>query len=96
MEFVIVAPMAVFGAAMVVGGFVAYRRSESTGVRALGAAAIAAVAADAGVGRIVAAAATGEQEKDRQQQGRRDRLESCHDIPPRMVFMTLYRMKIVF
>ena len=42
MEFFILAPMAVFGAAMVVGGFVAYRRSETTGVRALSAAAIAA------------------------------------------------------
>jgi type II secretory pathway component PulK len=42
MEFLIIALMAVFGAALIVGGFVAYRRSEVTSVRALSAGAIAA------------------------------------------------------
>ena len=42
MGFLIIALMAVFGAALSVGGFVAYRRSEVTSVRALSAGAIAA------------------------------------------------------
>lgn len=42
MEFLIIAALAIVGAALVAGGFVAYRRSEATGVKALAAAAIAA------------------------------------------------------
>ena len=42
MGFLIIELMAVFGAALIVGGFVAYRRSEVTSVRALSAGAIAA------------------------------------------------------
>ena len=42
MEFLIIAALAIVGAALVAGGFVAYRRSEATSVKALSAAAIAA------------------------------------------------------
>jgi hypothetical protein len=42
MEFLIIAALAIVGFALVAGGFVAYRRSEATVVKALAAAAVAA------------------------------------------------------
>jgi hypothetical protein len=42
MGFLIIALMAIFGAALIVGGFVAYRRSEVTSVKAVSAGAVAA------------------------------------------------------
>jgi len=42
MGFLIIVLMAVFGAALIAGGFVAYRRSETTSVKAVGAGSIAA------------------------------------------------------
>ena len=42
MEFIIIAVLAILGAALIAGGIVKYRRSESTNGRAFGAAAIAA------------------------------------------------------
>jgi drug/metabolite transporter (DMT)-like permease len=42
MDFLIIVTLGVLGAALVAGGFVAYRRSERTGVKAMSAAAIAA------------------------------------------------------
>lgn len=42
MEFLIVAALAIVGVALVAGGIVAYRRSESTGIKAFAAAAVAA------------------------------------------------------
>ena len=41
MEFLIVLTLGILGAALVAGGFVAYRRSEKTSAKALGAAAMA-------------------------------------------------------
>ena len=42
MEFLIIALMAILGAALIVGGFVAYRRSEVTSVKSVSAGSIAA------------------------------------------------------
>ena len=42
MEFIIILILGTLGAALIVGGIVAYRRSERTGVKSLSAAAIAA------------------------------------------------------
>jgi len=41
-DFLIIAALGIFGVALVAGGVVAYRRSESTGVKAVAAAAVAA------------------------------------------------------
>jgi len=42
MDFLIIAALAIVGVALVAGGIVAYRRSESTAVKAFSAAAVAA------------------------------------------------------
>jgi hypothetical protein len=42
MEFIIIATLGILGAALIAGGIVMYRKSESTNGRAFGAAAIAA------------------------------------------------------
>jgi len=42
MEFIIIATLGILGAALIAGGIVMYRKSESTHGRAFGAAAIAA------------------------------------------------------
>ena len=42
MEFMIIATLGILGAALIAGGIVMYRKSESTNGRAFGAAAIAA------------------------------------------------------
>ncbi|MEE8374566.1 MAG: hypothetical protein V3R87_12730 [Dehalococcoidia bacterium] len=42
MEFLIILTLGIVGAALVAGGFVAYRRSDRTGVKAFSAAAVAA------------------------------------------------------
>jgi Ca2+/H+ antiporter len=42
MEFIIIALLGILGAALIAGGIVMYRKSESTNGRAFGAAAIAA------------------------------------------------------
>ena len=42
MGFLVIALLAVLGAALVVGGFVAYRRSEVTSIKAVSAGSIAA------------------------------------------------------
>ncbi len=41
MEFIIIATLSIFGAALVVGGIVGYRKSERAGVKTVSAASIA-------------------------------------------------------